>query len=185
MESVRLVIENCERELSDWLYLEYKHCIQLWDNILFTNIGEGFETLSAIAETKKERVTQLKLGRIIVLDPLADNVLRTDDFQGTDTIVIGGILGYEKPTGRTKKLISDKLSAECRNLGRRQLSIDIAVFTAKLVYLGMKVEEIEFTDELEIAFDETHSTIIPYGYPIIDGKVIVTPGLIEYLSGRH
>ena len=74
------------------------------------------------------------------------------------------------------------MRCESRNIGKTQLSIDGAVFVAKAIMLGMRLEEIEIASELEIMHDDGHSTILPFGYPIVDGKVILTPGLVEYLS---
>jgi ribosome biogenesis SPOUT family RNA methylase Rps3 len=45
----------------------------------------------------------------------------------------------------------------------------------------MKLEKIKLSTELEVQHDDGHSTILPYGYPVLDGKVIFTPGLKEYL----
>ncbi len=183
-ESVRLVVENCEQNFSDWLFLEYRHCTQLWKNLVFTNIKSNLmrERLSQFGKVREESILDMKHKERIVLDPFADKTLRTDDFEGIDEIVIGGILGHDKFTGRTKILISDKLKAGTRNLGKRHLPIDIAAFVTKLIYLGMRVKDIEFTDELEISFDSQYSITLPYGYPVIEGKIIVTPGLIEYLN---
>ncbi|MDI6708976.1 MAG: hypothetical protein QME47_07840 [Candidatus Thermoplasmatota archaeon] len=104
-----------------------------------------------------------------------------------EEIVIGGILGNEKLTGKTKLLITDRLKksdTKARNLGKSQLSIDIAAFVAKLVYLGMGLKDIDIADELEILFDNSYSIILPYGYPIIGGNVIITPKLVDYLSSQ-
>jgi len=37
----------------------------------------------------------------------------------------------------------------------------------------------------EIKFDDEYSVVLPYAYPVIDNKVIVTPGLVEYLRGKE
>ena len=63
-----------------------------------------------------------------------------------------------------------------------QLTIDGAVFVAKQIALGKKLNDIEIAYELEIIHDPIHSTILPFGYPIVNDKPIITPGLIEYLS---
>jgi ribosome biogenesis SPOUT family RNA methylase Rps3 len=73
------------------------------------------------------------------------------------------------------------MGCRARNLGRIQLSIDSAVVVCRLIALGMKLEKIKLSAELEIQHDDGHSTILPYGYPVLDGKVVFTPGLKEYL----
>jgi len=183
---MRLIVENLEK-YSEWLMLEYRHCASLWENILFTNVkDERMKTfLSGFADVKSKSVTELN-EKLIVLDPLAKKTLITSDFNNADGVVVGGILGYDKPKGRTKKLISDKSdkkTAVIRNLGKKQMPIDIAAFVAKMIYLGEKIENIELTDQLEIKFDDEYSVVLPYAYPVINSKVIVTPGLVEYL--RH
>ena len=200
---VRLIVENLEN-YSEWLMLEYRHCASLWKNILFTNVKDKrMKTfLSEFTEVEHESVTEMN-EKLIVLDPLAKKKLKTSDFNNIDGVVVGGILGYEKLTGRTKKLISDKLKTTftrnfgnkfprslcyashiTRNLGKKQMPIDIAAFVAKMIYLGEKIENIELTNQLEIKFDDNYSVILPYAYPIVDNKVIVTPGLVEYLRQK-
>lgn len=185
-DTIHLIIENCESTLSQWLRLEYKHASELWDeNVTFTNVKDPtmFSTLSSFGCVREEdAATVCKGKRCLVLDPQSDKRLELDDFSDMDCLVVGGILGAEKPLGRTKQLITDRLDCQSRNLGKIQLSIDGAVFVAKSVMLGMRLDEIEIASELEIVHDESHSTILPFGYPIIDGKVIFTPGLLEYLN---
>jgi len=182
---VRLIVENLEN-YSEWVMLEYKHCASLWKNILFTNVKDKrMKTfLSEFTEVEHESVTEMN-EKLIVLDPLAKKKLKTSDFNNVKGVVVGGILGYDKPKGRTKKLISDKLNAKTRNIGKKQMPIDIAAFVAKMIYLGEKIENIELTNQLEIKFDDTYSVVLPYAYPVIDNKVIVTPGLVEYLRGKE
>lgn len=184
---MRLVVENLE-SYSEWLMLEYKHCASLWENILFTNVkGKRMKKfLSEFAEVKSKSVIEMNNEKLIVLDPLAKKELKTSDFNNIDGVVVGGILGYDKPRGRTKKFISDKLKTKTmRNLGKKQMPIDVAAFVAKMIYLGEKVENIELTDQLEIKFDNEYSIVLPYAYPVINNKVIVTPGLVEYLRGKE
>lgn len=196
-----LFVENLEN-YSEWLMLEYRHSASVWKNIVFTNVKDERmkNFLSEFADVKSKSVTEMNK-KLIVLDPLAKKRLVASDFSNVDGVVIGGILGYEKLTGRTKKFISDKLNAETRklrefshslrpashimrNLGKKQMPIDIAAFVAKMVYLGEKIENIELTDELEIKFDDEYSVVLPYAYPVVNNKIIVTPGLIEYLKHK-
>ena len=41
---------------------------------------------------------------------------------------------------------------------------------------------LEITEEVEIKWDDVHSTQLPYGYPMGEEKVIITPGLLEILK---
>lgn len=181
-----LVIEHCEPQLSEWLMLEYRHAVKLWPGkILFTRINDKItaDSLKKLGKVEKQKAKDLfKDKNCIVLDPQSKKTLTTKDFSNLDAIIIGGILGYEKPRGLTKKLITDKSDFETRNIGNIQLTIDGAVFITKAILLGLKLKDIEIAHEIEIVQDSVHSTIIPYGYPIINDNPVITPGLIEYHS---
>jgi len=182
---MRLVIENCEEQLSEWLWLEYKHCAEIWESITFTNVRGGMkEKLAAIGKIAEESFEKLfEAEKPIILDPLAEEELKTPDFVDSEAVVIGGILGCEMPKGRTSELITAKArGAKVRNLGRQQLTIDSAALVAKLIYLGAALEDIEITKQLEVVRSENERTVLPYGYVVVEDKVIITPGLIDYLN---
>jgi ribosome biogenesis SPOUT family RNA methylase Rps3 len=181
-----LVIEHCEPMLSKWLMLEYNHAAKLWDgDIVFTRITDR---KTALVLRKLGRVETKKAHEIfpkkncLILDPLAKKPLTPTDCHKYNTIIVGGILGYEEPKGRTKKLISKESGFTTRHLGAIQLSIDGAAFIAKAITLGMNLNDIEIAREIEIIHDSVHSTILPFGYPLINNKLVITPGLIEYLT---
>lgn len=180
-----LIIEHCEQELSEWLMLEYKHSVKIWEKpVLFTRVYDKKteKKLSTLGNVESKTANEaFEKKKCIILDPLAKKPLTPSDFTTLDGIIVGGILGYEKPQGRTKELITAHSSFETRHIGKIQLTIDSAVFVAKAIMLGMKLSEIEITTEVEIIHDKIHSTILPFGYPIIENKPIITPGLIEYL----
>ncbi|MCX8174164.1 MAG: SAM-dependent methyltransferase [Thermoplasmata archaeon] len=183
---MQCIIENCEEKLSEWLYLEYKHAANIWHGKLcFTNVREErmYALLSNLTSAVfKEHVYELALENLIVLDPLAEKSLEPEDMQKADYIVIGGILGDREFTGKTKRLITEKIKGVARNLGKTQLSIDIAAYVAYQVLQGKRLSEIPLTVEVEIEHPDGHITVLPYGYPIVDGKVLITPGLIRYLQ---
>jgi ribosome biogenesis SPOUT family RNA methylase Rps3 len=181
-----LVIEHCEPSLSEWLMLEYRHSAKIWGrNTIFTNVKDKKTTniLKTIAKTEKKNAKELiDNKKSIILDPQSKKTLKTEDFKDLYAIIVGGILGYEKPKGRTKKLISDKYRFQTRNIGKLQLTIDGAVFVAKEIASGKNLKDIEIAYELEIIHDSIHSTILPFGYPIVNNKPIITPGLVEFLT---
>jgi len=181
-----LVIEHCEPELSEWLILEYKHAAKIWPGeTLFTKVNDkkNITELKKLGRVEKHKAKEvLHDKKCIVLDPQAEKPLTKKDFSKIDAIIVGGILGYEKPKGRTKKMISEKSGFETRHLGKTQLTIDGAVFVAKAISLGLKLSDIEIANEIEIVHDNVHSTILPFGYPIINNKPVITPGLIEYIA---
>lgn len=181
-----LVIEHCEPALSEWLILEYKHSAKIWPRkITFTRVNDKktANALKKIGEVEEQKAKDLLHGKkCIVLDPQSKKTLTTRDFSNYDAVIVGGILGYEKPIGRTKELITDKSGFETRNIGNIQLTIDGAVFVANAIALGLKLKDIEITKEIEIVHDSVHSTILPFGYPIINDTPVITPGLVEYLN---
>lgn len=184
--TARIAVENRETRLGEWLWLEYKHAAELDPSLAFTNLPEGMaERLSALAECRAEPVGRAFRGqRLLVLDPTARSPLASRDFNDHDVVVVGGILGEAEPRARTRALITRPLRAPARHLGRAQLPIDVAVLVANLIRLGSRLEEIEIATEVEIVHDEAHSTVLPYGYPVVDGKVLITPGLVEHIR-RH
>jgi ribosome biogenesis SPOUT family RNA methylase Rps3 len=181
-----LVIEHCEPKLSEWLLLEYKHVVKLWKgHLIFTRVinKKTTQALKKLGQVEKEKAKDVFSNKkCIVLDPQAKKPLIPKDCTNADAIIIGGLLGYEKPRGRTKKLISETSGFETRHLGKLQLSIDGAVFVTKAICLGLNLKDIEIAGEIEIIHDPVHSTILPFGYPIIENKPVITPGLIEYLT---
>jgi len=181
-----LVIDHCETVLSKWLMLEYTQAAKLWGGTLFFTRVNDKKTQLILKKlgsvTKKKSIDVFPHKRCIVLDPQAKKPLTSTACRTCDVIIIGGLLGYEEPQGRTKTMISDESHFETRHLGKLQLSIDGAVFVTKAICLGLKLKEIEIAKEIEIIHDSTHSTILPFGYPIIDDVPMITPGLVEYLA---
>lgn len=181
-----LIIEHCEPALSTWLLLEYKHVAKLWKkNLIFTKVVDkkSSKILRKLGSVKKVSIKKIFQNKnCIILDPQAKKPLTPEDCKNIDAIIIGGLLGYEKPKGRTKKLISDKTDFKTRHLGKLQLSIDGAVFVTKAICLGLNLKDIEIAREIEIIHDSIHSTILPFGYPVIDNQPVITPGLIQYLT---
>jgi ribosome biogenesis SPOUT family RNA methylase Rps3 len=184
---VRLVIENLEPRHSKWLMLEYAHATQVWgDEVTFTNVRSARlqRALQALpnVHVSKRSVGELDVGRALVLDPKAGRVLTPQDCRKFDTLVVGGILGGEVMRGRTQKLLTRRAKLPARNLGKVQLPIDIAVFAARAIALGGYLEDLEFTKGLTVKYPDGMEVELPYGYPIVGKKVIVTPGLMEYLA---
>jgi ribosome biogenesis SPOUT family RNA methylase Rps3 len=181
-----LIIEHCEPAVSEWLLLEYTHAAKIWSGkLLFTRVVDAKtrRILQRLGSVEKEHAKDLYAGKnCIVLDPQAKKPLSPKDCATAEALIVGGLLGYEKPQGRTKTLISATSGFHTRHLGPLQLSIDGAVFVIKAITLGLALNDIEIAKEIEIIHDEIHSTILPFGYPIVENKPIITPGLVEYLS---
>lgn len=180
-------IEHAEARIDEWLWLEYQHAAQLVERLVFTGVRDGPDRarLAELAQVRAEPVGEAFRGqRILVTDPEAPKPLTTADFDRFDVVVVGGILGVEEFTGKTGKLITAPQKLEARHLGKLQLPIDMAVMVSNLVRLGMALEDIELTHEVEVELSEERSVELPYAYPVIEGQLVLTPGLVEYLQRK-
>ncbi|WP_456423238.1 hypothetical protein [Thermococcus sp.] len=180
---VYLVIEHLE-EISDWLWLEYKHVSEWWkDKLIFTNVlPEEREKLAKLGSVIGESVTRFPLDRskVIVLDLQAEEELKPEDITEDTIIVVGGILGDAVPRGRTREFITSRMEGvKVRHIGRPQFSIDGASIVAKLIADGKRLEEIEYEENPTIKLDEFSEITLHYAVPKLDGKLLLTPGLIE------
>lgn len=180
-------VEHAEARIDEWLWLEYAHCAQLVERLAFTGVrrAEDRARLAELAEARAEPAAEAFAGRrIVVTDPQAGEPLRAEDFERFDVLVVGGILGFEEFTGRTSKLITAPQKLEARHLGPLQLPIDMAVLVSNLVRMGMALEDIELTTEVEVDLGGGRSVELPYAYPVVEGKVLLTPGLVDYLRRK-
>ena len=181
-------IEHLEPKLSEWLFMEYSHAAQIVgrEKLLITNVKRKseFQKLAKITNVERKRACELFEQReLIVLDPRARKKLSPADMKNKRAIVIGGILGEETPMGRTEELLTKSLPwASARNIGRHQFPIDGATYVAKQVSDGKSLEEIPVKLGLEVAIDSGHSVLLPYAYPLVDGKPLISQKLVAYLK---
>ena len=185
MDLPLIVIENLE-PITEWVLLEYRHASKIaMGNIIFTNVDD--KRLEKLGKVYRESFTEVvEPDKTIILDPSAERPLRTEDFERYRYFVIGGICGDHPPKNRTRELISSRLpAAERRNLGKKQLTTDSAVLMIMLVYAGERIEDIEVTESVEIKYSENESTVLPFGYIVMENRAIITPGLIELLVKRR
>jgi ribosome biogenesis SPOUT family RNA methylase Rps3 len=178
-----LLIEHLE-EISDWLWLEYSHVSIWWkDKLIFTNVREDErEKLAKLGSVIGESVTRFPFDRskLIVLDLQAEEELKPEDIEEDTIIVVGGILGDAVPRGRTREFITSRMEgAKVRHIGKPQYSIDGASIVAKLITDGKRLEEIEYEENPTIKLDEFSEITLHYAVPKVDGKLLLTPGLID------
>jgi len=185
------VIEHLEPVVSKWMWFEYKNVSRIVgrENLIITNVKDDRERrkLSTIALLVfRESITETFLienNDLIVLDPQALKELKPSDFSDKTVVVIGGIMGDFPPKGRTKALLCNRLpKAIKRNLGSLQFSIDGAAYIAKMISEGHELAEIPIVEGLEIEVSDKHSIILPYGYPLVNGKPLISEELLEYLK---
>ena len=187
---LKFVIEHLEEEIGKWLYIEYKHASEIVgrENLMFTNVKrvEDRNLLSEFGEVEARSFRDVfRQDEVVILDLKAERKLVTSDFYGKKAVVIGGILGDNPPRGRTQRHLSNLCpKAVKRNLGRKQFSIDGAVYVAKMVSEGIPLEAIRVVDGLNIKVDEFVEIYLPYVYPLNDGKPVIHEELVKYLSSE-
>ena len=180
---MKIYVEHLEEELGRWLLAEYRNSYRIAGDLLLIT---GIE-IPGIPSTAKRLHEITDPSRLIILDPQAEEELKPEDLPGRDGIVVGGILGSHPPLGRTKKLLSDRLpQAVKRNIGRYQFSIDGSVYIALQIIRGKKLRDIPFTVGVTIKRKlglVEHEIHLPYAYPLVDGKPLLSEELIELLVG--
>ena len=179
---MKYIIEHLEPGMYEWCLLEYKHISEIVgkENLIFTNIKSGADKLKAFGKIHKESVAELKLKNVCILDPAAEKTLSSKD--KFDYLIIGGILGDYPMKKRTKIELSDKMDVEKRNLGKKQMSTDTAVYVAKEITKGKTLKDFEFKDQIEIEIDKGESIQLPFRYVIVNGKPLLPKGMIEFLK---
>ncbi len=181
---VSFAIENFE-EISEWVLLEYRHASRLAGKGRLTICGAPAK-LRKIARAERRHSWQMKLPDPILLDPAAPEILEPDDFSdGENFVVIGGICGDWPAKGRTGNLLSSRFpGARLRSLGGLQLSIDSALWTAREIAKGRPLSRIPFVQRAEIPLGDGEIVKLNFGYPLVKGEPLVTPGLANLLSNR-
>jgi len=181
------VIENLEPKLSEWLFIEYSHSAKIaGKDLLITNVRKTAELrrLSKVSKIERKRAQEVFASdEIVLLDPLAKKTLTPPDLEGKEAILIGGILGNDPPIGRTKELLTRNFpKATVRNIGKAQFSIDGAVFVAKQISSGKSLVEVPTLVGLELQIARGYSISLPYAFPLVRGKPLISGKLVKYLA---
>lgn len=173
----------------EWCILEYAH-ISLRvgpKNLIFTNVPvEDHDKIKGLGTVLEKSILALQeteeYANLCLLDPKGEKGLSPDDAEVFDIFVLGGILGDHPMKGRTEKHFKP-LKGERRSMGDKQMSTDTAVIVAhKVLVEKIPFEDLEFQDGIEIPLEEDMSNVFPYRYLIEDGKIVLTPGLIQHLK---
>ncbi len=184
------IIEHLEPELWPWCIIEYESLSKaVRKNVWFTNIQKkDVRRLSNYGKVFTQSVQKLDLNlrKACVLEPLAPRTLEPEEAKEFDYFIFGGILGDEKLNGRTEKELTQFLKkAEKRNIGKEQFSTDNAVYVTNQIVQGTSLKKQVFQDTLEIQFNTIESVILPYRYPLVDGKPCISKKLIAYLKKKE
>lgn len=184
------IIEHLEPELWPWCLIEYESLSKaVGKNVWFTNIKKkDARKLSRYGKVFAESIQQLHLNleKACVLEPFALKTLVPNEAKKFEYYIFGGILGDEKLNGRTQKELTQFLKgAHARNIGKEQFSTDNAVYVTNQIVQGIPLAKQRFKDTLEIQFNRVESVILPYRYPLVDGKPRISKKLIAYLKKKE
>ena len=182
-----VVIEHLEPCISPWMLSEYRYSIDVLKDVVkvvFTNVTKendrgllirSFKDLNCsncliYAASLIDLVKEGTFKNVIVLDPQAPEPLTRDDLKEGEVVVIGGIMGDYPPKGRTKELITNRLS-KCipRNLGKEQLTIAGVAYVLKRIILGDELSSIKLVKGLKINLKFLGSELeieLPYAFPL-------------------
>jgi len=181
---VLFVIEHLEPRLGRWVLIEYEHASLIVgrENLVFTNVKRGCKRLQRYGAVRRESAIELfDVDEAIVLDPKAGKLLEPSDFDNAKIVIIGGILGDHPPKGRTYSFLTSKMRrAQARSLGKCQFSIDGSIYMAYKVSRGVSLSEIPIAKGLTLKCGLLEIRL-PYCYPLINGKPVISPKLLDYL----
>ena len=180
------IIEHLEPKLWPWCLIEYKHISEIAgkNNLWFTSIKkQDIKKLKKYGKIFTKSIKDIKIENSCILDPDAKNTLTFKDSKKFKYLIFGGILGDYPPRKRTKSELSIFFkNTEKRNIGKNQLSTDNAVYVVNQICKGKRLKDIKFQDEVEIIINDIESTILPYKYPIVNGKPNISQELVRYLK---
>jgi ribosome biogenesis SPOUT family RNA methylase Rps3 len=176
------IIEHLDK-LGKWNFIEYKHISSIVGkkNLWFTNCKSG--KLKKYGKVISRSVRELGLERVCVLDPEADGTLSPSDKKKFKFFVFGGILGDFPRRKRTRKEIA-RFFSKHRNLGKKQMTTDNAVYAVKKILSGKKFSELEFLDKLELKTGKYESIILPFRYNIVNGKPLISSELLKFIERK-
>jgi ribosome biogenesis SPOUT family RNA methylase Rps3 len=184
------VIEHLEQKVWRWCEIEYSNAAKLIYpfKLLLTNMGRSKKDFGKNSKSINKSIIDMKIdwSRVCVLDPKATEVLTPSDKDKFDYFVFGGILGDEEFNGRTGIELTKQLpeSITLRHLGAQQFSTDNALLVTKMILDGKSLEKIPKQWQIEIEINDVESVILPYCYPLINGKPQISNDLIEYLKRK-
>ncbi len=189
---MKFIIEHLEPELYEWCLIEYEHISGIVgkDNLIFANIkNKDVKRLRKYGIVYEKGISDLKLGNLCILSQYSKKELKTNDKNKFKYVVFGGILGDNPARKRTNILINklkkNNTKFETRNLGKKQMPTDTAVYVAKKVLEGKKLSDFRFVDELEIEINENESVTLPFRYVVDNNKLAINEKLVEHLRNME
>ena len=188
---MKFIIEHLEPKLYEWCLIEYEHISQIVEknNTIFTNINKkNIKKLKKYGTVFEKSISDLAFKNICVLSQYSKKQLTSNDKNRFEYFAFGGILGDNPAKKRTNTIMnslkSKKIKFETRNLGKKQMPTDAAVYATKKVLEGKKLNDLKFVDELEIEINENESVALPFRFVVDDNKLVINKKLAEHLRKK-
>lgn len=177
------IIEHLDPKVWKWSLLEYEHISHHVGkkNLWFTNVKNGAAQLKKLGKVFKESVTKLKPANACILESAGKQTLKPSD-KKFDYFIFGGILGDYPEVNKSHVILKGLPKTTVRNLGKKQMSTDTAVFVTKTILDGTPIAKIPFQNGIEIKISDKESIELPYTYMLRDNKPHLPPGLVEMLK---
>jgi len=189
MKNPIYIIEHLGPELFEWCLIEYEHISELVgkENLWFTNLKteENKKKLVKFGKTFLESIKDMNLQNACVLDPESDKILEPSDC--FSYYIFGGILGDYPPKKRTKKELTKFLpDFEARNIGKKQMSTDNAVYTVfQIAEKKRNFDNLKFKDKVSVKINDIESVELPYRYNLDEkGKIFMSSKIPDYLKNK-
>ncbi len=183
----RFIIVHMEKRLYKWAFLEYEHLAELVgkEKILFTNLTASMaKKLSLCGKTTTQSIEKIPFTKPCLLDPHAEQTLTPHDAKRFSDFIFGGILGDFPPQKRTQELVKLLPHIPRRNLGKRQMATDTAVFVAKKICEGVPLEKLFFQDGYTIQMGKNTDMELPYRYVVDRERIVFSEKLLLYLKKK-
>ena len=183
-----IIIEHLEPKIWPWCKIEYESISRIIqkNKLWFTNIKNNSNFIKKLGKVSKSSIRNIELKNACILDPNAHKRLNPKEAKRFDYFIIGGILGDYPPKKRTKEELTDKIiNIPARNLGKKQLSTDNAVYVLKRIIQGTPLKRIKLQNKAVIKVNNIESIELPYYYPIINGKPRISKKLVNYLKRKR
>lgn len=165
----RFVIVHMEPRLWKWCRFEYNNIRKIVGN-------------SQIQIINFSKFNPLKYIKPCILDSSAKKILTVSEAKKFQTFIFGGILGDFPAKKRTQTLVKKMCFAARRNLGRKQMPTDNAVYAVKKILGGVPLQKMKFVDGIEIKVDEYSSVELPFTYAVVRGKPLVSREILEMVK---
>lgn len=181
------IIEHLENRLWKWCLSEYKNISKIVgkSNLRFSNVKRGNKMLEKYGKVFKESVKEMNLKNTCILDPDSNMILKSKEARKFNFFIFGRILGNYPPRKRTKKVLSRFIPhVKIRNIGKKQMATDNAVYVVNKIINGKEINELKFKDKIEIEINEIESVILPYRYVLLYGKPLISKEIIYYLKRK-